>query len=224
MTFTKEQISQAFIQVLNERVPDLNDIPDHVFSERFEKKMNKLIRKEAAHPWAVSHTLVRNLIAAAIVIILLFTLCMSVGAIRNAIFNFFQQHFETHDDIVFEIPERIKIEQEYIITNIPKGFLLQEEEIGDILIRRNYENNQGDYITLTQEITLQNGISIDNERSLYEAIEIDGHGVFISTMPINDSVTCTWNQDSYIFLLVLSWENVTIDDAVTIFRSIRPAD
>ena len=224
MTFTKEQISQAFIHVLNERVPDLSNIPDHVFSERFEKKMNKLIRREAAHPWAVRHTLAKNLIAAAIVILLLFTLCMSVSAIRNAIFNFFQQHFGTHDDVVFEIPEKSKIEEDYVITALPTNFSLREEEIDEIYIRRHYEDTEGNYITFSQEISLSNGISFDNEHSKYKITEIDGRGVFISAMPINNSVTCTWDQDNYVFLLVLSWENVTVDDAITVFRSIRPVD
>lgn len=220
MTFTKEQISQAFIQVLNERVPDLSDIPDHVFSERFEKKMNKLIRKEAAHPWAVSHTLARNLIAAAIVIMLLFTLCMSVGAIRNAIFNFFQQHFEDHDKIVFEAPERTIIEKEYVISVLPEGFSLKEEEISNINISRIFENEQGDYIHFSQELFLSNGVAVDNERSKYDVMEIDGLGVFISSS--TNEITFTWNQDEYIFLLKLDWEDVTLDDAIKIFRAIQP--
>ena len=209
MTFTKEQISQAFIQVLNERVPDLSNIPDHVFSERFEKKMNKLIRKEAAHPWAVSHTLARNLIAAAIVIILIFTLCMSVGAIRDSIFKFFREHFETHDDIVFEMPERSKIEEDYVITELPAGFSLKEEEISVLFIRRSYEDAKGNYIMLSQELSLSNGIALDNERSEYDSLDIDGIGVFVTSMP--EKIMFTWDQDGFVFFLVPQ-------------RSIRPAD
>lgn len=222
MTFTKEQISQAFIQVLNERVPDLSDIPDHVFSERFEKKMNKLIRREAAHPWAISHMLARNLIAAAIVIILLFTLCMSVGAIREAIFHFFRLHFEDHDKIVFELPERSKIEDDYLITRLPEGFSLKEEEISDLFIRRSYEDATGNYIMLRQDISMSNGLFVDNERSEHTVMEIDGRGVFI--LASEDMVSFVWDQDGFVFHLALSWENVTVDDAVPVFRSIQQAD
>ena len=222
MTFTKEQISQAFIQVLNERVPDLSDIPDHVFSARFEKKMNKLIRKEAEHPWAVSHTLARNLIAAAIVIILIFTLCMSVGAIRNAIFNFFQQHFETHDDVVIEMPEKTKIEKEYVITGLPEGFVLKEEIKNDINIMKVFENENGDYINISQSISMSNGVTKDNERSNYDIMEVNGYGVFVTSTP--EKVMLAWNQDGYVFFLVLQWKNVTVNDAIVVFRSIRPVD
>ena len=221
MTFTKEQISQAFIEVLNERVPDLSDIPDHVFSERFEKKMGRLIRREAAHPWAVSHTLARNLIAAAIVIVLLFTLCMSVSAVRNAIFKFFREHFETSDVVYFETPEKEIIEQDYVITELPTGFSLKEEEVSKINIRRTYGNEQGGYITLNQFLSLAAGNEIDNERSEYTAMEIDAHGVFISTA--TNGITLEWDQGGYVFSLVLNWRNVTLDEAITVFRSIRPA-
>lgn len=222
MTFSKEQLSQAFIDVLTERVPDFSDMPDHVFSERFEKKMDRLIRREAAHPWAVSHTLTRNLIAAAIVIILLFIMCMSVGAIRNSIFKFFQQHFEAHDDVIFEMPKKMGIEQEYVITNLPEGFLLKEEEKSDIDIIRNYENEQGDLISLNQELSYKDGIALDNEHSQYNVMEIDGHGIFISTSMNKTNII--WEQDGYVFLLILKWENVSIEEAITILQSIRPAD
>ena len=220
MTFTKEQISQAFIQVLNERVPDLSNIPNHVFSERFEEKMNKLIRREAAHPWAVSHTLARNLIAAAIVIILLFTLCMSVGAIRNAIFKFFSEHFETYDIIYFETPEKEIIDQDYVITELPTGFYLIEEEISEINIRRTFGNEQGGFITINQFLSLEDGGEIDNEQSGYTAINLDGHGVYVSTATNN--ISLFWDQDGYVFFLVLSWDKVSVDDAITIYRSIQP--
>lgn len=220
MTFTKEQISQAFIEVLNERVPDLSDIPDHDFSERFEKKMDRLIRREAAHPWAVSHTLARNLIAAAIVIILLFSLCMSVSAIRNAIFKFFREHFETYDVVYFETPAKEIIEQDYVITELPDGFVLKEETKSPISIVRLFENESGASIYLDQELSLVYGSEIDNERSEYISIEIDGHGVFVSTEVNN--VMFFWEQNRYILFLCLNWENVSVEDAVKIFRSIQP--
>ena len=220
MTFTKEQISQAFIQVLNERVPDLSNIPDHVFSERFEKKMNKLIRKEAAHPWAVSHTLARNLIAAAIVIILLFTLCMSVGAIRNAIFNFFQQHFDDHDKIIFEMPEKTRIEQEYMIKEIPSGFSLTEEYRNSAELHLVYSNEIGDYISYEQSIISTDGRAIDNERTEYRIIEIDGNNVL--SAEDEESITLTWDQDGYVFCLTVVIENVSVEDVIKIYQSICP--
>lgn len=220
MTFTKGQISQAFIEVLNERVPDLSGIPDHVFSDRFEKKMDRAIRREAAHPWAVSHPLARNLIAAAIVIILLFSLCMSVSAIRNRIFKFFRERFETYDVIYFDTSEKETIEQAYVITRLPEGFTLKEETKSAISIVRMYENETGASISLEQYASLPYGSNIDNERSEYTIMAIDGHDVFAMTG--KNYVMFYWEQDGYVFSLSLDWNNVSAEDAAAIFRSIRP--
>ena len=148
MSYSPEQLKKAFVTVLNERVPDLSKIPDHVFSERFEKKMKKLIAREAAHPWAVSHTAVKNLIIAAIVIILMIVMCLSVSGIREAIFNFFIKHFDTYDEVVFDESQRERIEVEYEITEIPVGFVLEKKtEIG-VLVRWEYSNESQEWIVL----------------------------------------------------------------------------
>ena len=221
MTFSKEQLSQAFIDVLTERVPDFSDIPDHVFSERFEKKMDRLIRREAAHPWAVSHTLARNLIAAAIVILLLFTLCMSVSAIRNAIFNFFRIHFDAHDEIVFNTSEsRKSIEHEFVITELPKGFLLEEEALSKSQIVRIYVNNLNAHISLRQSISFSGNTIIDNERSQFREMEIDGHGVFIAIETYE--IIIAWENDGYEFWLEINEENLTLDEAIRLFRCVKP--
>lgn len=202
MTFSKEQLSQAFIDVLTERVPDLSDRPDHVFSERFEKKMDRLIHREAAHPWAISHTFARNLIAAAIVIILLFIMCMSVGAIRETIFHFFQLHFDTHDDIVFEIPNMKEIEQEYSITNIPSGFSLEYVNNNRIETNWLYNNEIGDYIYFVQAVPTPQGRLVDNERSKNKAIVIDGCGVFVAQE--ENIISLSWDNNGYVFWLTIS--------------------
>ena len=223
MTVTKEQITQALIQVLNERVPDLSAMPDHVFSLRFEKRMDKLIRREAAHPWAVSHRLARNLIAAAIVLILLFTLCMSVGAFRDRLFHFFRLHFKDHDDVVFELPDaKNKIETEYEISELPEGFSLKEEIKLSFQIIRIYCHEE-EIISFCQEVVNnQQNSSVDNERSQYTEMEIDGCGVFV--LENTEQISLAWNQDMYVFWLDIHKENVTLDEAIDLFRSIRPVN
>ena len=89
-------------------------------------------------------------------------------------------------------------------------------------IMRIFENENGDIIHLSQNISMSNGISLDNERSGYESLEIDRRGVFLTSTP--EKVMLAWDQDGYVFFLVLQWKNVTVDDAIAVFRSIRPVD
>ena len=220
MTFSKEQLSQAFIDVLTERAPVPGGVPDHVFSARFENRMQKLIRRQAAHPWAVSHTLARNLIAAAVIVLLLLAMCMSVSAIRDPIFKFFRRHFEGYDEIVFEMPERTVIEQEYVITDLPEGFFLKEETKSDFSIVRIFENETGGYIQFSQLIVSSDEIAVDNERLGYESMEIDGRGVFVLTA--ENEILLVWNQEVYVFKIVINCKNASIDDAIRVFRSIKP--
>ena len=221
MTFTKEQISQAFIEVLNERTPDLSGIPDHVFSVRFEKKMQKLIDREAAHPWAVSHTAVRNLLIAAIVLIMMLVLCMSVSGIRSAIFHFFVEHFDVYNEVVFDASERTEIEHAYEITNLPKGFILKQriETIGQNCCM--YESPAGETISFWQSVpSLSSGTIIDNERSTETIIESEEQVLYYSHFPEYEQ-RLAWEMDGYEFWISINSRQLQFEDLLALYHSIQ---
>ena len=220
MTFSKEQLSQAFIQVLNERTPDLSGIPDHVFSERFEKKMQKLIDREAAHPWAVSHTAARNLLIAAIVLILMLVLCMSVSGIRNAIFNFFLNHFETYDEVVFDETDGTKIEHVYEITQLPEGFTLNQKQQTDFHVIRKYENSEHEWISFRQKVVAEGTeTKTDNERSEMQVIDLDGQILF--NFAIANVNNLAWEKDGYEFWIETNCGAIQLKDLLEIYKSIQ---
>ena len=220
MTFSKEDLSRAFNQVLSERVPDLSDIPDHVFSERFETRMNKLIRREAAHPWAVSHTTARNLLVAALIAILLFALSMSVSGIRNSFFNFFTQHFDTHDDVIFDDTERTKIEHVYEITDLPEGFSLTNKTMDFERVIWLYESKNGNQLSFTQKIPLnEKERSVDNEKAKMSSIEINNQMLFY--VLTDNALSLAWGLDGYEFWLDLKMPDVSLEQAIQIFYSIN---
>ena len=99
---------------------------------------------------------------------------------------------------------------------------MKEEIKNDINIMKVFENENGDYINISQSISMSNGVTIDNERSNYDIMEVNGYGVFVTSTP--EKVMLAWNQDGYVFFLVLQWKNVTVNDAIVVFRSIRPVD
>ncbi len=220
MTCSKEDLSRAFNQVLSERVPDLSDIPDHVFSERFETRMNKLIRREAAHPWAVSHTTARNLLIAALIAILLFALSMSVSGIRNSFFNFFTQHFDTHDDVIFDDTERTKIEHVYEITDLPEGFSLTNKTMDPERVIWLYESTNGNQLSFTQKIPLnEKERSVDNEKTKMSSLEINNQ-IFVYVITDN-TLSLAWEKDGYEFWLDLYMPDISLEEAIQIFYSIN---
>lgn len=220
MTFSKEDLSKAFEQALCERVPELGDIPDHVFSERFEKRMEKLLRREAAHPWAVSHTAARNLLVAALIAILLFALSLSVSGIRNAIYNFFTRHFDTYDEVVFDDTGRTEIEHVYEITSLPEGFVLEDSVSDKVFVSRVYKKSENAYIVFSQMLpSMGRERSIDNERTKMKIIHLENQ-IFYYTF--SDSIiTLAWEKDGYEFWLEMLIPHPTLEQAIQIYSSIQ---
>lgn len=222
MTYTKEQLAKAFSIVLLEQVPDLSDIPDHVFSERFEKRMKKLVAREATHPWAIRHPVAKNLIAAVIVIILLFALSMSVGAVRDKVVNFFLKHFQDHDEITFDLPQKDTIETEYEISSIPQGFvLLSKNSANPSIISWTYSNENGSTILFRQYLASpSHSTTIDNERTQMKTIEVDDQIVFVSED--YKVLTLIWDYDGYVFWLMVDKNCFSLETTIEIYRSVKP--
>ena len=220
MNFSKEELSKAFNQVFTERAPDLCDIPDHVFSERFEQRMEKMIKREAAHPWVVSHTTARNVLIAALIAILLFVLSMSVSGIRNALDNFFVRHFDTHDDVIFDDTERTQIEHVYEITALPDGFELKnitdDPKIHTVL----YGSVKGESILFIQSIPSENGeTSTDNERTKMSLLDYANQLLFYISS--DNGLTLAWEKDGYEFWIEISISSFSMDEAIRLYSSIQ---
>lgn len=220
MTFSKEEISKAFNEVLSERVPAFSDIPDHVFSEHFEQRMNKLIEREAAHPWDVSHTTTRNLLIAALIAVLLMILSLSVSGIRDPIFNFFTRHFDTYDDVVFDDTEKTEIEHVYEITALPEGFELNQRMQYSTYVISIYEDKSTQNMSLRQKVPSPNreGI-VDNEKTNMDSLEIDNKIVF--SLVDKTGIIFAWEIDGYEFWLDIKIMDFTLENAIQIYRSIK---
>ena len=224
MTYSKEELNAAFQTVFSERLPELGDMPDHVFSPRFEAKMNKLIAREAAHPWAVSHTAVKNALIAALVAILLFALSMSVSGVRDALHNFIVRHFDTHADVIFDDTGRKEIEHVYEITELPEGFELTEKSQDTENVEWKYEALNGEYIYFIQMIPhADNGISIDNEDNNITTLQVEDQLLLIASLREKGSgmFTLIWERDGYEFRLIMYIPGYTQEEAIQLYKSIK---
>ena len=165
--------------------------------------MDRLIKKEAAHPWMSSHVAVRNLLIAALIAILLLALATGAYAIQKSKQAEFQmiQH-AGYNVIIFEKTTRTKIEHVYKITKLPEGYILTEQS---------FEENGWNYVVYTNpekegcwelnfEQSIPNGINgpiVDNERSELTTFEMDGHTFFYSHHSMLDMLA--WEMDGYSF-------------------------
>ena len=219
MTLANEDLRRALREAAARRVPEMSAGEAHVFSPRFEEKMRRLIKREQKHPWAVRRNPRRVLFAAAVAVLLLFALGVSVGAAREKLTPFFLRHFSDHDDVILEGEGKKHIEEVYAPTAIPEGFekTMDTRGIGTVVFA--YENTAGDYVAFKQSIPSDQGDSVDNEHFSFREFMFNGQAFFAGS--IEDMVNLIWEHDGYVFTLTVAWPGATLDDALEIWSSIR---
>lgn len=184
------------------------DIPDEAwtysyeFSPRFEKKMQKLIRRERRFYFPLVKTPVRRLVTITVtVIIALSVLTMSVGALRNAFFQFLTEVFHTHTTVASSETDGSPTDfrDVYEPTKIPDGFeLVQKSDPSmETAYLSLYYKKDNQYIRFHQWLKSEYDVSINTEQDKAESIEINGFEGFL----LNTDGDCliTWDNGDYIF-------------------------
>lgn len=205
MENAKELFVKAFMEA--ERL-DNADLPreDEIqwdFSEKFEKSMQKLIRKNNRIQLSTRRTVTKSLLAAIIAIMVLFTGLMSVAATRKPIIEFVKKVFSQFNEITLSnesAPPVDTIETEYTLTDLPDGFNLDTYQKDDYSVFSVWKNEAGEEIVLTQAL-LDSNFSIDTEHE-YKEIIMNGYEAFLSKYEYNS--TLTWTDGDYWFTLNVS--------------------
>lgn len=181
MENAKELFIKAFMEA--EKL-DNADLPseDEIqwgFSEKFEKSMDKLIRKNNRIQLSTRRTVTKSLIAAIVAIIVLFTGLMSVAATREPIIEFIKKIFPQYNEITLSENSVVSvavIETEYTLTDLPDGFALDTYQKDDYSVFSVWKNSSDEEIAFSQSL-LDSNFSIDNEH-YYKEFEINGQKAF----------------------------------------------
>ena len=146
--FDNPLVLQAISEVFNERfeaqMKELEGEEPHVFSEKHNKKMAKLIKNQKKPYYALISTAGRRAACIAVVVILFAATALSVKAIREAVFDFITHIFSDHTVVTTEsgaddgFPETI--EEEYYISALPEGFEETENHKTNAFIKEGSEN------------------------------------------------------------------------------------
>lgn len=202
MENAKELFAKAFMEA--ERL-DNADLPseDEIqwdFSEKFEKSMQKLIRKNNRINFSARRNIRKGLLAAVIATMIAVTALMSVSATRTPIIEFVKKVFSQFNEITLSpeaTPPVDTIETEYTLTNLPEGFKLDTYQKDDYSVFSVWKNEAGEEIVLTQAL-LDSNFSIDTEHE-YKEIIMNGYEAFINKYEHNS--TLTWTDGNYWFVL-----------------------
>lgn len=202
MENAKELFVKAFMEaeVLdNAEIPNEDEI-EWAFSDKFLRKMDKLIKKNNRVSLSTRRTVTKGLIAAIITVIVVLTGLMSVAAIREPIIEFVKKVFPQFNEITLNeqaSPTVDTIETEYTLTNLPEGFELDTYQKDDFSVFAVWKNEAGEEIVFMQNL-LDSNFAIDNENT-YREFEMNGQKAYL--MEDEYSSTVIWT-DGYYWLTI----------------------
>ena len=208
-------VYEAIIQELED------NIEEYEFSDRFERKMKKLMWQEA-HSWIGSFVKYAKRVAILFGCIIgsMFVITMSVEAYRVKFFETLEtllsdmieyRYYDEEEEVEFKILEP---------TYIPEGYhIYQEEIISEYSINYIYENTDKEWITWRQ-LQANSGLTVgvDLEYDKEEKIEINGT---IASVRTYDYGRCYIYYEYENYVILLSADNLSKEEALKILESME---
>jgi len=201
MAISKAQFKEAFREVISSEfshIPKNEDEIDFVFSERFNKRMAKLINSQKKAYYKLINTAAKRVAIIIVLILTMFTAAFSVKAIREPIIKFVKQIYETFIHYSVEGDTTDKIEKEYPLKFVPDGFNEINKVRDSYLITTIYENSTADRIVFSQVTTKTNaGYFLDNETGEVHSEVVNG--INVEWKKWYDNITVLWTNEGYVF-------------------------
>lgn len=201
MSMTKAEFQTAFRGLISEEFCDIpaDGSSSHVFSDHFEKRMDRLIRSTERIYWSWINTAAKRAAVIAVAIFTLLSTAMSVKAIREPVIKFFTEIYEKYIDISFEGETSKAIEYEYTLTFVPEGYSISDVQRDVTLVTTTFENTEGNILILDQSITASIDLSLDNERGTITNTSVGEIPVLV--YETRGLIHVSWAYDSYHFML-----------------------
>lgn len=202
MSMTKAEFQEAFRNLITAEfcdVPTDENCIRLVFSDRFEKRMDKLVRSTERICWNWVNTAAKRAAVIALIVLALLSSAMSVKAIREPVIQFFAEIYEKYIDISFEGKTSDSIEHEYALTYLPEGFSLVDKQSSTTSIMTTYKDPDGNLLMLDQTTTESTSASLDKELGKITDTFVGGIPALLYE---SDRITLVlWAENSYYFVL-----------------------
>ena len=196
-------------------VPD--SMIEYNFSEKFEKEMNALIEKMRQKTIGFNKRTIAILIAAVILVSLLFTLAVA----GEELYNFFVNI--TGQETVFFTPQNEEnpssIVVEYYPQYIPDGFEIVSETSNIGKIKYKYSSNETE-ITFCQMVANNSSHGMNTEDAERHTISIGDCAVHYVYMEQFNAYDFLWFEHGYMFSL-LCVGDIDFEEAVKIIENVE---
>ena len=204
INFTDDMLKKAVIKADIYEIETLptDDEIEYEFSNEFERKMERLIRRiKTRSPVGAMAFLRRRVVAFVAAIIILFASAMSVSAVRVAVFEFITEVYEKFTNIFFNESRSSQDTADgftiYEPTYIPEGFELVNKNI-DGLILLEYEKGN-DFISYSQQCLENVSMHINTEGVELEELEFKGlPAKYYSNQGVQNLL---WYDDEYMYMV-----------------------
>ena len=192
----REVVSREFADI-----PQQENKIDYAFSDDFMRRMDKLTKAEKSRFWRMTNTIPKRVAAVFVAIILIAMNDCSIPTVRAAVVDFIKETYDNCIRLFTGETGSKKISAHYVLTDLPDGFEeISTTETGTRNIV-SYQNANGDQIILTQSITEDYAIFLDNENG--DLSEINLSGMKVSVYESDDCMVAIWLQDQYAFHLTI---------------------
>ena len=222
MAISKAEFKQAFREVASlefSHIPQDEKSINYKFSDRFNNRMEKLIKAQRKPYWKFISTTSKRAAVIFVAILTLFTAAISVKAIREPIIKFIKQVYESFTQYSFDGDTVETINKEYTITKMLDGYELIDKLTSDNTIATTYKNELGDTIIFTQMTTeYSTGYLVDNESGEQYTETVDS--IEIDFKEWYDTKTAIWANDGYVFSIDCIG-NISFEDIKQIIRTIK---
>ena len=192
----REVVSREFADI-----PQQENKIDYAFSDDFMRRMDKLTKAEKSRFWRMTNTIPKRGAAVFVAIMLIALTACSIPTVRAAVVDFIKETYDNCIRLFTGETGSKKISAHYVLTDLPDGFEeISTTETGTRNIV-SYQNANGDQIILTQSITEDYAIFLDNENR--DLSEINLSGMKVSVYESDDCMVAIWLQDQYAFHLTI---------------------
>lgn len=220
---TENNLNMALREVVSSEfsnIPIKDDEIHYTFSNRFLNKMDKLTKAEKNSFWRMTSTAPKRIaVIMASLMIITMTAC-SIPSVRAAVVGFIK---ETYDNCIHFFTGEIgsnKISVQYALAELPDGFTETSRKESNSRRIVSYQNAKGDQIILSQSITEDYSVFLDNENG--ELSEINISDMNVSVYESDDCTVAVWLQDSYAFHLAV-YGDYDMDFMIRLIEAVQPS-
>ncbi len=204
ISFTEDMLKEAVIKADIYEIETLptDDEIEYEFSNEFERKMERLIRRSKTRNLIGGMAFLRRRVVALIAaIIILFASAMSVSAVRAAVFEFITEVYEKFTHIFFNESRSSQDAADgfaiYEPAYIPEGFKLVNKNT-DGLVLLEYEK-ENDFISYSQQCLENVSININTDGVKLEELEFKGlPAKYYSNQGVQNLL---WYDEKYMYMV-----------------------